>query len=331
VTPYGDAIREGFHFALAEDPSVLVIGQGLWSPWYVGNTMRDLEQEFGTDRVIDTPVSELACTGAAIGAALCGYRPVVTHPRVDFGLLAIDQMVNQAAKWNAMFGGTSPVPAVFRLIVNRGGEQGAQHSQSLYSWFAHVPGLRVVTPATSADARDLLLASIWSDDPVVYIDDRWLYEVTSELDAPNVLDLARVRPQTLRSGDDITLVGFSWSTKLNLEAAELLADEHIEADVIDLRVLNPLDLTPILESVSRTGRLVVAEGDWATCGVAAEVVSQVIEELGPSALLAAPARVTLAAAPAPTSRALERLYYPSAVDVAAAARHACELEMGANR
>ncbi|HZB42648.1 MAG TPA: transketolase C-terminal domain-containing protein, partial [Ilumatobacter sp.] len=113
--------------------------------------------------------------------------------------------------------------------------------------------------------------------------------------------------------------------------AELLADEHIEADVIDLRVLNPLDLTPILESVSRTGRLVVAEGDWATCGVAAEVVSQVIEELGPSALLAAPARVTLAAAPAPTSRALERLYYPSAVDVAAAARHACELEMGANR
>jgi pyruvate dehydrogenase E1 component beta subunit len=331
VTSYGEAIREGFRFAMSEDPSVLVIGQGLWSPWYVGNTMRDLEKEFGTDRVIDTPVSELACTGAAIGAALCGYRPVVTHPRVDFGLLAVDQIVNQAAKWNAMFGGTSPVPAVFRLIVNRGGEQGAQHSQSLYSWFAHVPGLRVATPATAADARDLLLASIWSDDPVVYIDDRWLYDVTGDLGEPKAIDIAAVRPQTLRSGDDITLVGFSWSTSLNLEAADLLANEQISADVIDLRVLNPLDLTPVMESVSRSGRLVVAEGDWATCGVAAEVVSRVVEDLGPNALLAAPARVALAAAPAPTSRALERLYYPAADDVAAAARRACELAIGADR
>lgn len=326
---YCDAIREGFRFALAEDPTVLVIGQGLWSPWYVGSTMRDLEKEFGKERVIDTPVSELACTGAAIGSALCGYRPIVTHPRVDFALLAVDQMVNQAAKWNSMFGGDAPVPAVFRLIVNRGGEQGAQHSQSLYSWFAHVPGLRVVTPATAADARDLLIASIWSDDPVVYIDDRWLYEQESDVRPAQPLDLATVRPQVLRQGSDVTLVGFSWTTKLNLEAADLLAGEGIDAEVIDLRVLNPLDLTPVLDSVARTGRVVVSEGDWASCGVASEVICQVVEQLGPSALTAPPRRVTLAAAPAPTSRNLEKLFYPTAHTVADAARGACDSGIGA--
>ncbi|SVC81241.1 uncharacterized protein METZ01_LOCUS334095, partial [marine metagenome] len=163
-----------------EDPSVILLGQGLWSPWYVGNSMTNLEKQFGYERVIDTPVSELAVTGAAIGASQCGYRPVVTHPRVDFALLAVDQIVNQAAKWNSMFGGEAPVPAVFRLIINRGGEQGAQHSQSLYSWFAHIPGLRVVVPATPQDAQDLLVAAIRSDDPVVYIDDRWLYDLESE-------------------------------------------------------------------------------------------------------------------------------------------------------
>src|SRR5687767_8238789 len=130
---YGQAIREAHAHLLRNYPNVFVLGQGVWSPWYAGNSMLDLDKEFGKERVIDTPVSEAATTGAAIGAALCGYRPIVLHPRVDFALLAVDQMVNQAAKWNSMFGGGSPVPVVFRLIVNRGGEQGAQHSQSLYS------------------------------------------------------------------------------------------------------------------------------------------------------------------------------------------------------
>jgi acetoin:2,6-dichlorophenolindophenol oxidoreductase subunit beta len=312
---YGDAIRAGAEYLLEEDPKVLVIGQGLWSPWYVGSTMRDLEKKFGIDRVIDTPVSELACTGAAVGAALAGYRPIVTHPRVDFAVLAMDQMVNQAAKWNSMFGGGAAVPVVFRLIVNRGGEQGAQHSQSLYSWFAHVPGLRVVTPATPQDAQDLLVAATWCDDPVVYIDDRWLYAWDEEITAPKPLNLAAIGPQVLRSGGDVTVVGLSWTSKLALDAAVQLAGQGVECDVIDLRVLNPLDAGPVVESVARTGRLVVAEADWRSCGVAAEVITRVYEELGPSALTAAPVRVTLPNAPAPTSRPLEAVYYPTVADV----------------
>lgn len=312
---YGEAIRNGFNYLLDSDKSVIVIGQGLWSPWYVGDTMRDLEKIYGTQRVIDTPVSELACTGAGVGAALCGYRPIVTHPRVDFALLATDQMVNQAAKWNSMFGGNSPVPVVFRMIVNRGGEQGAQHSQSLYSWFAHIPGLRVVVPSTPQDAQDLLIAATLCDDPVVYIDDRWLYEIDDEVTEPKSVDLRTQGPKVLREGKDITLVGLSWTTKLLMDAAQRLEGEGISCEVVDLRVLNPLDASAIIKSVAKTTKLLVAEGDWISYGIGSEVITRVIENLGPKVLSAAPRRHGLADAPAPTSKPLEGIYYPHVDDV----------------
>ena len=312
---YGEAIRNGFNYLLDSDKSVIVIGQGLWSPWYVGDTMRDLEKIYGTQRVIDTPVSELACTGAGVGAALCGYRPIVTHPRVDFALLATDQMVNQAAKWNSMFGGNSPVPVVFRMIVNRGGEQGAQHSQSLYSWFAHIPGLRVVVPSTPQDAQDLLIAATLCDDPVVYIDDRWLYEIDDEVTEPKSVDLSMQGPKVLREGKDITLVGLSWTTKLLMDAAQRLEGEGISCEVVDLRVLNPLDASAIIKSVAKTTKLLVAEGDWISYGIGSEVITRVIENLGPKVLSAAPRRHGLADAPAPTSKPLEGTYYPHVDDV----------------
>ena len=312
---YGEAIRNGFNYLLDSYKSVIVIGQGLWSPWYVGDTMRDLEKIYGTQRVIDTPVSELACTGAGVGAALCGYRPIVTHPRVDFALLATDQMVNQAAKWNSMFGGNSPVPVVFRMIVNRGGEQGAQHSQSLYSWFAHIPGLRVVVPSTPQDAQDLLIAATLCDDPVVYIDDRWLYEIDDEVIEPTSVDLSTQGPKVLREGKDITLVGLSWTTKLLMDAAQRLEVEGISCEVVDLRVLNPLDASVIIKSVAKTTKLLVAEGDWISYGIGSEVITRVIENLGPKVLSAAPRRHGLADAPAPTSKPLEGIYYPHVDDV----------------
>ena len=312
---YGEAIRNGFNYLLDSDKSVIVIGQGLWSPWYVGDTMRDLEKIYGTQRVIDTPVSELACTGAGVGAALCGYRPIVTHPRVDFALLATDQMVNQAAKWNSMFGGNSPVPVVFRMIVNRGGEQGAQHSQSLYSWFAHIPGLRVVVPSTPQDAQDLLIAATLCDDPVVYIDDRWLYEIDDEVTEPKSVDLSTQGPKVLREGKDITLVGLSWTTKLLMDAAQRLEGEGISCEVVDLRVLNPLDASAIIKSVAKTTKLLVTEGDWISYGIGSEVITRVIENLGPKVLSAAPRRHGLADAPAPTSKPLEGTYYPHVDDV----------------
>ena len=190
---YADGLRLGFDWLLANHPDVFVIGQGLWSPWYVGRSMTDLEK-FGKDRVIDSPVSESAVTGAAIGAALSGKKAVVVHPRMDFMLYAMDAIVNQAAKWSHMFGGNTAVPVTIRGIINRGGEQGAQHSQALHSWFAHIPGLRVVMPATVADARDLLVSSVLSSDPVVFIDDRWFYEQVGELsDDPNIQDLSNLK------------------------------------------------------------------------------------------------------------------------------------------
>lgn len=315
ITSYGAAIRSGFEFLLETRPEVFTIGQGLWSPWYVGNSMTDLDHQFGRDRVIDTPVSELACTGAALGAALSGYRPIVVHPRVDFMLLAVDQIVTQAAKWRSMFGGGISVPLTVRAIINRGGEQGAQHSQSLQSWFAHIPGLRVVMPATPADARDLLIASVLSDDPVLYLDDRWLYGLEELLAPPKPRSLASEGPRLVRKGSDLTLVGCGYTSQLCREAAARLGADGVDCDVIDLRVLNPLDHTIVIQSVARTGRLLAVDGDWSACGIAAEVIAGASEALDPARWRARPRRLTHPSAPAPTSAPLERSFYFTTDDI----------------
>ncbi len=317
---YGEAILAGFEYLLGRYPEVFVIGQGLWSPWYVGNTMTDLDKKFGKHRIIDTPVSESACTGAGVGAALAGMRPIVVHPRIDFMLYAMDAVVNQAAKWSHMVGGQAHPSLVIRGIVNRGGEQGAQHSQSLHSWFSHIPGLRVVMPYTPTDARDLLIASTLCDDPVMFIDDRWLYSEECDDSPIRELDLRTIGPQCLRAGKDLTLVGSSYSTHLCMVAATLLDASNVSAEVFDLRVLNPLDCGAIARSVEKTGRLVVVDGSWSNCGMAGEVIAQVCERIDPRALRAAPQRVTLPAAPAPTSKPLEAAYYPRAEQVVDAAK-----------
>lgn len=317
---YAAGIREGYRHALSHDPRVFVIGQGLWSPWYVGSSMTDLDRDFGRHRIIDTPVSELACTGAAVGAALAGYRPIVVHPRMDFMVLATDTIVNQAAKWSYMLGGKGRAPVTIRSIVNRGGEQGAQHSQALHSWFCHVPGLRVVMPATPRDARDLLVAATQGEDPVLYIDDRWLYEVEEEWVALDPTPLCDIKPRRLRRGDAATLVAASYSTQLALDAATALQELGISVEVWDLRQVAPLEVTEITESVAKTGRLVAIDGSWAACGLAGEVIASVTERLSPGLLRASPLRITLPPAPAPAARTLERAYYPSAPSVVARVR-----------
>lgn len=317
---YAEGIRSAFHHLLSSHPEVFTIGQGLWSPWYVGASMTDLDKEFGTGRVIDTPVSENACTAAAVGASLFGYRPIVIHPRMDFMVLAADAMVNQAAKWAHMLGGRASPAVTFRGIINRGGEQGAQHSQALHSWYAHIPGLRVVMPATATDARDLLIASVLCDHPVLYIDNRWLYD-REDPDTPVVeLRLEDQGPRVLRHGTDVTLVGSGYATWLCEQAADILAGEGISAEVIDIRVLNPFEPTIIALSVAKTGRLVAVDDGWRTCGMAGEVVAAAMERVDPGILKARPARIALPDAPAPTSRPLEDAYYPKAEHVAAAAR-----------
>lgn len=317
---YCEGILAAFEYVMEQDPKCLAIGQGLWSPWYVGRSMDGLDTKFGKDRVIDTPVSEQATTGIAVGAAVNGYKPIVIHPRMDFMILATDQIVNQAAKWRHMLGG-APAPAmVIRAIVNRGGEQGAQHSQALHSWYAHVPGLRVVMPATPADARDLLIAAVQSPDPVLYIDDRWLYEWKEDVPPPTDVDLASIGPQLLRDGDDVTIGAASFSTKLALDAADLLAAEGLSCAVVDARVLNPFDPALLCASVRKTGRFLAVDGGWETCGFAGEMIASVCEDVSPHAMRARPARITLPHAPAPTSKPLEAAYYPTVDTVAQAVR-----------
>jgi pyruvate dehydrogenase E1 component beta subunit len=316
---YGTAILAAFEYLLEKYPEVFVIGQGLWSPWYVGNSMTDLDKRFGTKRIIDTPVSESACTGAAVGASLAGMKPIVVHPRMDFMLYAMDAIVNQAAKWSHMVGGQAHPGVTIRSIINRGGEQGAQHSQALHAWFAHIPGLRVVMPSTVADARDLLIASVLSPDPVVYIDDRWLYDQTDDLEPIVELDLAQEGPRVLAAGNDITIVGSSYATHLAMQTREILAADGHSAEVVDLRVLNPFQPDVILQSVKKTGRLLVVDGGWRTCGMSAEVFASVVEGVPPVSLIRSPVRVTLPDAPAPTSRNLESLYYPDVSRVVTAA------------
>lgn len=317
---YAEAIREAFAQMLASDPRVFVIGQGLWSPWYVGASMTDLDKEFGRDRIIDSPVSENATTGAAIGAALAGMRPVVVHPRMDFMVLAADQIVNEAANWTYMFGGKANVPLVIRPIINRGGEQGAQHSQALQAWFMHVPGIKVVMPSTPYDAKGLLIAAINDGNPIMYIDDRWLYDEKGEVpEEPYSVPIGQgiVR----RQGSDITVVATSYMVLEGARAASSLEKEGIDVELIDVRSLKPLDDELIFQSVTKTGRLVIADAAWRTCGAAAEIAARVSENVFQH-LKAPIGRVTLPDAPAPMSPTLEKAYYVGSKDVIAAVKRA---------
>jgi len=312
---YGTAILAAFEYLLENHPEVFVIGQGLWSPWYVGNSMTDLDKKFGIERVIDTPVSESACTGAAVGASLAGMRSIVVHPRMDFMLYAMDAIVNQAAKWSHMLGGQAHPNITIRGIINRGGEQGAQHSQALHAWFAHVPGLRVVMPSTVADARDLLIASVLCDDPVMFIDDRWLYDQEDELPPASEVNLADQKPKVSIVGSDVTIVASGHASLLARQAAEQLNQDQNLVEVIDVRVLNPLYSGDIVESVKKTGRLLVVDSGWISGGFSAEIIAKVVEQLPVDCLSIAPVRIALPDAPAPTSRVLEKAYYTSTDDI----------------
>jgi len=312
---YGTAILSAFEYLLKNYKETFVIGQGLWSPWYVGNSMTDLDKKFGKSRVIDTPISESATTGAAVGASLAGMKPIVVHPRMDFMLYAMDAIVNQAAKWSHMFGGQASPGVTIRGIINRGGEQGAQHSQALHAWFAHVPGLRVVMPSTVADARDLLIASVLSKDPVIYIDDRWLYEQEDDLPRILELDLKTQKPKITSKGKDVTIVASGYSSYLARQANEKLRYNGIHPEIIDVRVLNPLCIYDIVKSVKKTRRLVVIDPGWTSSGFSAELVAKVVENLDPKTLIRPPLRIALPDAPAPTATILEEKYYTSVDDV----------------
>jgi len=317
-------VREALRLALREemerDELVTVLGEevGLFDGSY--RVTQGLLDEFGPERVRDTPISELGFTGAAIGAAMAGGRPVVEIMTVNFSLLALDQIVNNAAKIRYMFGGEAGCPLVVRMPGGGGSQLTAQHSQSFDAWFAHIPGLKVLAPATPADARGLLKAAIRDDDPVMFLESFPLYNQNGEVDDDDTLTpigCARVA----REGDDITLVAHSFAVVRALRVAEALQTEHdLCAEVIDLRSLRPLDLETVAESVRKTNHALCVEEGWATYGVTAEIAARI----GCACFdhLDAPVeRVGATEVPLPYAKNLEQAALPGEAKIAAAALH----------
>jgi pyruvate dehydrogenase E1 component beta subunit len=265
---------------------------------------------------MDMPTAENGMTGVAIGSALTGLRPVMTHQRVDFAILALEQIVNQAAKWHYMFAGEMRVPLCIRIIIGRGWGQGPQHAQSLQAWFAHIPGLKVVMPATPHDAKGLLTAAIEDDGPVVVLEHRWLYNTFGPVPAePYAVPIGNAR--VARPGRDVTIVAVSYMVIEALRAAERLSAAGIECEVIDLRSLRPLDGDTVLASIGRTRRLVVCDTGWTAFGVGAEILA-VVAERGHGLLACPPRRLGLADCPSPSSPALAKHYYPLPDDIMSA-------------
>ena len=312
------AINEAIDLCMAKDPAVYIMGLGVPDPKGIFGSTLGLQQKYGNTRVMDMPTSENGMTGVAIGSAMVGMRPIMTHQRIDFALLAIEQIVNQAANWHYMFGGQMSVPLVIRMIIGRGWGQGPQHSQSLQAWFAHVPGLKVVMPTTPYDAKGLLISSIEDNNPVIFIEHRWLYNVTGHV-PEGVYRVPLGQAKVVKEGDDLTIAATSYMTLEALRAAEILAESRIKAEVVDIRTLRPLDKALITDSVRKTGHLIVADTGWKTGGFSAEIVAQVAEEVF-SDLKSPPRRVALPDCPTPTTPSLTNHYYPRAAHIAATAR-----------
>lgn len=317
VMTYAQAINDAMHQAMADDPSVICYGLGVGDPKAVFGTVAGLQARFGAQRAFEMPTSENAMTGVAVGAALGGLKPVMVHQRLDFFLLAMDPLVNAAAKWRYTFGPGNHVPITIRLILGRGWGQGPTHSQNLQAWFAHVPGLKVVAPTTPEDARGLLLSAIHDPNPVLFLEHRWLHGSEGEVPAGDTripIGVAR----TLREGSDLTIVAQSFLSAEALRAADYLHARGVHPDIIDLRSVSPIDWPCIFRSVERSGRLLVLDPGAATGSVAGEIVARVAMERF-AALRAAPVRLAMPDVPEPTAFALTKDFHPGARHIACAA------------
>lgn len=315
---YNEAILEATHELLESDPDVFVIGEGVDDSGGVFGTTKGLMERFGPKRVIDTPLAENGMTGIAIGAAITGMRPILIHMRMDFTALSMDQIINHAAKWHYMFGGKARVPLTIRGIIGRGWGSGAQHSQSLHPLFAHIPGLKVVMPATPYDAKGLLRSAVLDENPVIVIEHRRLFEETGPVpEGSYTVEIGKgiVR----RSGSDVTIAALSQMNIEALAAADELEKDGISCEVIDLRSVKPLDSALVTGSVRKTGRLLVAEPGWRDFAVGAELIARVAEE-AIEAFKTAPVRVSLPECPTPAGPSLEEAFYPGSVDIVSAVK-----------
>ncbi len=314
---FGEALREALDQALERDPRVYAMGQGINDPGGIFGTTDGLREKYGNERVFDTPLAEEATIGMAIGSAMAGLRPVSIHNRPDFLMMAMDQIVNAAAKWCYMFAGQVPIPLVIRACIGRGWGSAAQHSQSLHGLFTHVPGLKVVLPSTAYDAKGLFITSIADENPVIFIEHRWLFKHQGSV-PEHVYSIPFGQATVKRPGKDITVLAISHMVIESLRAAEELEKKGISLEVIDPRSLHPFDEETLLQSLSKTGKLIVADVDWKTGGFAAEVVATVAEK-GFHDLKKPPVRVCLPDVPTPASYVLEEAFYRGVPDIVQAA------------
>lgn len=321
---YREALRDGMAEEMRRDGNVFIMGEEVADYQGAYKCTQDMVQEFGPRRVIDTPISELGFAGIATGAAMGGLRPVVEFMTWNFAMLACDHIINSAGKTLYMSGGMVKCPIVFRGPNGAAARVAAQHSQDYASWYAHIPGIKVITPATPADAKGLIKAAIRDNTPVVCLENEILYGTKGEVpEGDHIVPIGKAA--ITRQGKDVTIIGYSIMAIKALEAAKKLAEEGIDAEVIDLRTLRPLDEETVLDSVRKTGRAVVVEEGWAFAGIAAEI-SAMITEKAFDFLDSPVMRVSGVDVPLPYAANLEKLALPQAHDIVAAAKQACYAE-----
>ena len=306
---FNESINYSLEKAMNRDKNMICYGLGINDPKNIFGTTKNLKKKFGKLRVFDMPTSENAMTGVSVGAAISGVRSVVTHQRFDFFLLAMDQLVNSAAKWHYMFGGKMRVPITIRLIIGRGWGQGPTHSQSLHAWLAHIPGLKVVAPSNSYDAAGLLYSSIFDPNPVIFLEHRWLHGLEGKRNP--LINLPKIgKAKIVKKGKDITIVSFSYQTLEALEAASFLKRYKVSCEVIDLISIKPIDWSTIFKSVKKTGRLLVLDMGATTGSVAGEIIAKIFINKF-DILKSAPSRIAMPDIPVPTSFGLTKNFYPS--------------------
>jgi pyruvate dehydrogenase E1 component beta subunit len=313
-----EAISQAMWEEMEKDPKVFILGEevGVWGGSYA--VTKGFYDHFGAERVRDTPIAEAAIIGAAIGSAMTGLRPIAELMTINFAFSAMDHIVNQAAKLHYMFGGQFALPLVIRAVSGGGRQLGATHSQTPDAIFAHFPGLKVVAPGTPADAKGLLKAAIRSNDPILFIEQATLYQVRGEVpEGEYTIPIGKSTIQ--RAGKDVTIVTYSKGLEISMKAAEELAKDGIQAEIVDLRSLRPLDMEPVIESFKKTNRAVIVEEGWKSFGVGAEISSRIYEQAFD--YLDAPViRVAQKEVPLPYNRALEQSALPQPADVVAAVR-----------
>jgi pyruvate dehydrogenase E1 component beta subunit len=309
---FTQALAEAMRQSMAKDPDIFVMGLGVTDPKGVFGTTKGLEEAF-KGRAFDMPVSENAMTGVAVGAAISGMRPVMTHQRADFMLMGMDQIVNTAAKWHYMFGGQMSVPLTIRAFIGRGWGQGPQHSQNFQALFAQVPGLKVVAPTTPYEAKGLLAASIKDDNPVIFIEHRWLSNQLGDVPR-RYYTLPLGKAKVMRRGKDLTVVALMDMALEAMLVADRLKEEGISVEVIDLCTVKPWDKGAVMRSVAKTGRLVILDSSWLEFGITAEIAATVADK-GLKYLKAPIKRLGLPSTPTPTSPGLAKYFYPSEGDI----------------